>query len=72
MGRHDDECEATIVGAFGITPCKCVPRGLLQWAADVIRREVRLSSGIPEGQEFRCDWMRVAEAVIGAPIQARP
>lgn len=34
--------------------------------AAIIRREVRLSAGIAEGQEFRCDWERVAAAVAEA------
>lgn len=38
----------------------------VQELADVIRREVRLSAGIEEGQEFRCDWTRVAESVLAA------
>lgn len=33
--------------------------------ADVIRREVRRFAGIAEGEEFRCDWNRVAAAVVG-------
>jgi hypothetical protein len=34
--------------------------------AAAIRREVRLSAGIAEGQEFRCDWEHVAAAVAAA------
>jgi hypothetical protein len=34
--------------------------------AATIRREVRLSAGIAEGQEFRCDWDRAAAAVLAA------
>lgn len=37
---------------------------LQQRIADTIRREVRHSAGIPEGQEFRCDWLAIAAAVM--------
>lgn len=43
---------------------------LQQRIADTIRREVRLQAGIPEGQEFPCDWLAVAAAVICA-VNAR-
>lgn len=38
----------------------------VELVADAIRREVRLSAGISEGQEFQCDWKRAAEAAIDA------
>lgn len=43
---------------------------LQQRIADTIRREVRHSAGIPEGQEFRCDWLAIAAAVMCA-VNAR-
>ena len=42
-----------------------------QRIADTIRREVRLSVGISEGQEFPCDWLAVAAAVMCA-VKASP
>lgn len=44
---------------------------LQQRIADTIRREVRHSAGIPERQEFRCDWLAIAAAVMCA-VNARP
>lgn len=35
-----------------------------RFIADVIRLEVRESAGIVEGEEFHCDWDRVANTVI--------
>jgi hypothetical protein len=64
MSRHQPDCGATIYGAYGITPCNCDTSADLRELADVIRREVRLSAGIEEGQEFQCDWTRVAESAL--------
>lgn len=64
MGIHAPDCGARVYGANRITACDCDTSADLYKLADVIRREVRLSAGIEEGREFRCNWLRVAESAL--------